>query len=254
MLVPVAVRVEVAVPVLVRVLVFVGGVPVLVGVLVGQGCWLLISRPHARSVPMSTGWVSITLSDQVPMGFSPLNAERGLLGRKAPPEVGGQTAPMLSAALSSSLILEKSSWLPQILSIKRTVVPCGEVRLICRSLLNVWLIVRPTRSRSEIVPIPPMVRVEVIPARLLSGMLRGTLVEVAATWHTGVLVPVAVDVPVGVIVAVFVEVPVEVLVPVGGVPVKVAVKVGVLVSVGVLVEVGVVVTVTGAHMPSSWRV
>src|SRR5687767_13408079 len=71
--------------------------------------------------------------------------------------------------------------------------------------MEVWLITSPTRLRSDIVPIPLTVSVEVVSKP--PGIDRGTLVDGIETWQTGVFVAVAVAVTVlvGVFVGVLVE-------------------------------------------------
>lgn len=92
----------------------------------------------------------------------PLNWESApkVLGLNVPPGVGGHTAPIGWAAPSSRVMLVKLSSLPQIFSISTTVVLLGEVRSTSRSLMEVWLIFSPTRSMSDIVPIPLMFSVD----------------------------------------------------------------------------------------------
>ena len=97
----VGVFVMVGVLLAVGVLVLVGGVPVGVAVFVGH----TIARPHPFRVPVKPGSTSLTVSTHVPLGFSPLNAERGLAGRNVPFGVGGQTDPISWAELSSRLML-----------------------------------------------------------------------------------------------------------------------------------------------------
>ena len=87
--------------------------------------------------------------------------------------------------------------------------------------MKVWLITNPTRSMSDIVPMPPMVSVEVATpgTALKSGISLGTSDEAADTWQAGVLVGAAVKVCVGVLVRVGVLVGVLVGPTVGHVPV-----------------------------------
>src|SRR5438128_3366868 len=85
---------------------------------------------------------------------------------------------------------------PHTRSTSSAVVLSGEVRLIFRSDMEVWLMSRPTTSTSEMVPMPPMVSVEVTVQR--SQMVLGTSVDGADTSLAGVLVGEGVTVDVGV--------------------------------------------------------
>src|SRR5438552_9113449 len=91
-----------------------------------------------------------------------------------------------------------------------TVVLFGDVRLTCKSPIQVWLIASPTMSKSDIAPMPLTLSVDVTtpgepPEK--SGIALGTSVEAGLSWHGGVAVGVAVEVPV--IVGLGVEVPHE---------------------------------------------
>src|SRR5437870_3416684 len=84
-----------------------------------------------------------------------------------------------------------------------SVVLPGEVRLMRRSPIHVWLIASPTRSRSDIAPTPLTFSVDVTtPGEPLakSGMFLGTSPDMVVTTHrgVGVTVRVGVDVACGV--------------------------------------------------------
>src|SRR5262245_37049170 len=119
---------------------------------------------------------------QVPAGFCPSKADRGLAGRKEPLVVGGQTEPIAVAASSSRVMLLKLSWKLHTGSMSTTVVPAGDLRLTRRSPRKVWLTFSPTRSISPMVSMPAgMERVEVTVHR--SQMVLGTLVLALVSWQ-----------------------------------------------------------------------
>src|SRR3954451_24619577 len=76
------------------------GVGVTVGVFVGHGAPLRMCRPHPLRVPVSMAALSLTTNCQVPLPFSPTNADSGLVGRTGPTYGSAQFEPTGLAALS----------------------------------------------------------------------------------------------------------------------------------------------------------